>query len=46
MESRLDVYEDRLLSFTNWPQGLYLKPAVMAAAGLIAPSVILLRPQQ
>lgn len=33
MESAMDVFENRLESYTNWPKGLYLRPQVMAAAG-------------
>ena len=33
MESAMDVFENRLESFTNWPNGLFLRPQVMAAAG-------------
>ena len=29
----MDVFENRLESFTNWPKGLFLRPQVMAAAG-------------
>ena len=29
----MDVYENRLESFTSWPKGLFLRPQVMAAAG-------------
>lgn len=29
----MDLFENRLESFTNWPKGLFLRPQIMAAAG-------------
>ena len=32
----MDVFEDRLESFTNWPHGFFLRTEVMAAAGRLS----------